>query len=270
VPRNVYLAYRGDIEMEAYDHDTFYAIENASYEQLERIAQQTSMYDSSISNKLICLWRKKPGVADASVLSTFVAEQLLNAKAFADLSEKRKCLRLFAQVPEMGAARGWVFEPYVHYRFSTASPITGGITAYTLVASPQNPQEYRPDLRSRTETSPFPLINRERVLRASSDGVEPQEAEYHMPRAKNNPGFDSFLINGTSAYIFQMTVSNAHAVDSPTQKGLPLLQQMLPKGVPWHYVLVMPHTADVKSVKLTSVKEDWVNTVESFQLLLLE
>lgn len=63
--------------------------------------------------------------------------------------------RLFTAIPEMGVARGWLFEVYARNRFSSS-----------------------------------------------------------IPFAKNNPGFDSFLITETAIYIFQMTVSRAYAADT--------------------------------------------------------
>ena len=72
-------------------------------------------------------------------------------------------------------------------------------------------------------------------------------------------------------YIFQMTVSRSHAADTD-QRGLHLLKQILPRNVPWHYVLVVPHiadTTDIGSTTLTSVNKDWVDAVVSFLLLVL-
>ena len=71
-------------------------------------------------------------------------------------------------------------------------------------------------------------------------------------------------------YIFQTTVSRAHAADAGTQKGLHLLEQILPSNVCRHYVLVMPPTEDIGSATLTSVNEDWIDAVDSFLLLVLE
>jgi len=93
---------------------------------------------------------------------------------------------------------------------------------------------------------------------------------YHKPASKTNPGFDSFLITATAVYIFQRTVSEVHAVDSPKAAGLRLLNEMLPPGVPQHYVLVVPHGLDASTARLTLVNEDWVHAIESFRLLVLD
>ena len=120
--------------MNAYDEETLTAIGKASFAQLEQIAKATDKYDDT-SNKLICLKHVKPGVPCSTVLSTYVAEQFLKAESFAELNEKRKFLQLFTGIPEMGSARGWVFEAYAHSRFASAgSP--EGITFYTLTPNP--------------------------------------------------------------------------------------------------------------------------------------
>ena len=88
-----------------YDENTLRAIANASYAQLERAAQKgVDMVDKDAS-KLICLRRRIPGAVCATVLSRFVAEKLLKAEAFANLHEKRRLLRLFTAIPQMGVAR---------------------------------------------------------------------------------------------------------------------------------------------------------------------
>ena len=68
-----------------------------------------------------------------------------------------------------------------------------------------------------------------------------------------------------------MTVPRTHTADTDTQKGLHLLEKILPRDVHWHYVLVvLPTTPNVSSVTLTSVSKEWVDAVESFRLLILQ
>ena len=254
--------------MKAYNKDTLTAIANVSPAELERIVREVDKYEGDFSNKLICLRRNSTGDYYATILSRFVAEKLFNAQAFANVNEKRRLLRLFTAVPQMRAARGWLFEAYAHNRFSSSSDIAGGITVYPLAPVPDASEKYRVDLDSPITSLPFPLVHREvRVCNKSSDFLDnPATQTYHMPSAKNNTGFDSFLITEAEAYIFQMTVTSAHAADTGSQKGLRLLEKMLP-DVPWHYVLVVP---DKHSVTLTSVSKKWVDAVASFLWLVLE
>jgi len=254
--------------MKTYNKNTLKAIAKVTPAELERMVQEGDEYDGDASNKLICLRRNPSGDYYATVLSRFVAGELLNARAFADVSEKRRLLRLFSAIPQMGTARGWLFEAYAHNRFSSSSDTAGGITVYPLAPVPDASEKYRADLDSPITNLPFPLVHREvRVYNKPSDFIDnPATQAYHMPSAKNNAGFDSFLITETEAYIFQMTVSSAHAADTGSQKGLRLLKKMLP-DVPWHYVLVVP---DKQSVTLTSVSKNWVDAVASFLLLVLE
>jgi len=120
--------------MNTYDKETLTAIGRASFAQLEQIAKANDKSDDT-SNKLICLKRVKPGISCSTVLSTYVAEQLLKAESFAELNEKRKFLKLFTSIPEMDSASGWVFEAYAHSRIASAgSP--EGITFYTHTPKP--------------------------------------------------------------------------------------------------------------------------------------
>ena len=259
-----------------YDDLTLDVIKDASrsFDHLEDVVLGSGRYnrDTESPSKLICLRRKRDyGGACAAVLSPFVAEELLKARAFANLQEKRKVVRLFTAVPEMGIARGWVFEAYGHEYLSTAQNNPEGITTYALIPVATDPQQYMPDLGSERTGAPFPLLTRKLHLYGSTDDVRDRctsEPEYHIPLARNNPGFDSFLITDNAVYIFQMTVSHEHAADTRGQKGPGLLQRMLP-DVPWHYVMVVPH-ANVESVRLTSVHKKWVDAAASFLLIVLD
>ena len=288
MPRNVYTAYVDEELMQTYDERTLTAIKKASFAQLEQIITEHENYDDT-SDKLICLRRVGRGVSCSAVLSTYVTEQLLKAEGFAELNEKRRFLNLFTSVPQMGSARGAVFEAYAHNRFASAgSP--EGITFYTLTPTPRTksknsqsdeaqtnldsetnpPPTYQPDLNSKTQGPIFPLMKDAYVYLSLDDFHAAPAAGYHKPSSKTNPGFDSFLITNTAVYIFQMTVSKAHAVDSPKAAGLGLLNKVLPRGLPWHYVLVVPHHLDVRTVRLTLVNDDWVHATKSFQLLVLD
>ena len=275
VPRNVYLAYSYPRRVVNHDDNTLKAIQNASYAQLERVARGG---DRDASNKqLICLRRRIPGAVCATVLSRFVAEKLLKAEAFANLHEKRRLLRLFTAIPQMGVARGWLFEAYAHNRLSSFSDPTEsidpteGITLYTLAPISEQSGEYQPDLNSATANLLFPLVDRTVYMLTNDFTDEPARGEaYHIPSIKNNLGFDSFLITADAVYIFQMTVSCTHTADTDTQKGLHFLGKILPQDVHWHYVLVVPPTPNVSSVTLTSVSKEWVDAVESFRLLVLQ
>jgi hypothetical protein len=165
-----------------------------------------------------------------------------------------------------------LFKAYAHYHFSSSSDIAGGTTVYTLTPAPDASEEYQSNLDSATPDPLFPLMDHTvRVYTSPNDFCDnPATTEYHIPSAKNNPGFDSFLITETAVYIFQMRVSRAHADDTSAQKGLHLLSQILLSDIPWHYVLVMPPTTNICLAMLNSVHQDWVDAVESFQLFVLD
>jgi len=159
VPRNVYLAYVDAEAMESYDETTSTEVKAASFSKLQQTAQHINMYDDAgrnLSNKLLCLWRKSRGTAYATVLSRSVAEQLLKAQAFAQLDEKRKLLGLFTSIPQMGVARGWLFEAYAHTCLSSGD--MAETTVYTLSPISEKPSKYRPNLDSETADPLFPPI----------------------------------------------------------------------------------------------------------------
>ena len=161
--------------MATYDKDALTAIANASYAQLERIAREGKMHDRDTSNKLICLRREIPGVDCATVLSRFVAENLLKAQAFVNLREKRKFLRLFTAILEMGIARRWLFEAYARNRFSSSSDTTEGITVYTTrsrIRRIGRIKKYRLNLDSTADLQ-FPLMDRTvRIYTSPDDFVD--------------------------------------------------------------------------------------------------
>lgn len=170
MPRNVYSAYRGHPGLRDYDRLTSDVIAEASqsFDRLESLVLGSARYnrDTETSNTLICLKRTNNG-ACATVLSPFVAQELLNAPAFANL---RKVVRLFAALPEMGVARRWIFEIYGHEYLSTSNNNPEGIVTYTLTPVSTDPQKYmlNPDSRA---GAPFPLITRKLHVYESPDDI---------------------------------------------------------------------------------------------------
>ena len=66
-----------------------------------------------------------------------------------------------------------------------------------------------------------------------------------------------------------LVITGQHRVGSRTQKGLALLKRVMPLDHPWYYFLVVP-AIDPDLVTLTLVDEKWAESVQSFQLIVLD
>ena len=274
VPRDVYKAYRlrDEIEISGRDEATMEAIHHTSqsFDLLKSMVSSTSRLgrSSEISNKVICMWRRDAFRAYALVLSPFVWDELLKAEAFASMDKKRQVCELFSGIPEMGVARGYAFQKYGHSCLSRDD--SPSFATYQLTRASKS--KFRYDRTTGLTATPYPRANRKIRPYASPDDFHhypPLDTEFCFPILSNNPGFDSFVVTQAAVYIFQLTVSRTHRVDSRTQKGLPLLKQVVPLDRPWYYFLVVPQM-DPDLVTLTAVDEKWNDRVESFQLIVLD
>jgi len=271
VPRNVYRAYLRGGAMLNVDEATMDAIyqTSRSFDLLESIVSSTSRFSrySETSDKVICLWRRDTFRAYVVVLSPFVWDVLLKAKALASVDKKRQVCELFSGIPEMG---GYAFQRYGHGCLSRDD--SPSFATYRLTPVSIAPSTFRYDRTTGLTATPYPRGNCKIRPYESPDDFRhypPLDTEFCIPTASNNPCFDSFVVTQTGVYIFQLTVSHKHRVDSPTQKGLPLLKKIMPWNRPWYYFLVVPET-DPGLVTLTSVDEKWVKSVQSFQLIVLD
>jgi len=268
VPRNVYAAYLGDGTMGLYDNEASQAIVEASksFTELEWLIRSAPFHGpSTMSHKLVCMWRANPEIKYTNedfgqyvaCLSPAVLEKLLQASAFESLKMKRKVCEILAGTPKAGAIRSHAFEHYAHACLSSDEPLEE-FNVYPLrpTSAAQDIFLHHPSLGS----TPYTRTKRPwRTYPSVSDfDTRPAEAaEYCVPAQPNNPGFNSFVVTPNAVHIFQMTVSRTHTVDTKDQKGLQLLKKMVPLDRPWHYFVVVPQTTGT-SFTLTSVHQDWV------------
>lgn len=208
---------------------------------------------------------------------------------------------LLARIPNAGVACGWVFEHYMHsviprpnrlessrnpgspeslkrsgssarseYRASSAKP---DFIYYELTLTSKNPIEtYEWHKNSPHSLTFLPRDGCSAKVYDSPEDFISQPPEcgiYYFPSTSNNPSFDSFMLCEDCVYIFQMTVASSHRIDSRQKKGIPLLEKIIPKGLQWHYILVMPNVP-VNRVKTTSVIPEWRKTFDSVHVMIAD
>lgn len=66
-----------------------------------------------------------------------------------------------------------------------------------------------------------------------------------------------------------MSVASSHPIDSKKSKGISLLKKIIPKGLLWHYVLVVPKMP-AERVKVTSVTSDWNAKLASVHIMMAD
>ena len=158
VPRDVYKAYRDGGAAVNIDEASMGAIYQTS--QSLNLLESTSRFGrhSEISDKVVCLWCRDTFRAYALVLSPFVWDDLLKAKAFASLDKQRQVCELFSGVPEMGVARGHAFERYGNnYLSRDDSP---SFPTYLLTPVSNAPSKLRYDRTTGLTATPYPRGNR--------------------------------------------------------------------------------------------------------------
>jgi len=198
----------------------------------------------------------------------------MRAAAFRTLAAKQRICQLLGGIQHAGVPRGWIFEGFAHIIFTQERdpldtpftllgfPLAHGsgryaVTTY-LPASPPGPSiQFHP-----TDYS-FRMYDSIREF----EGRPPRNGEYCLPSSVVNPGFDSFIIIGDSVWIFQMTVSPTHRIDTPKHAGFNILKRVLPPNLRWQYVLVV--AADTVDPKLTEVERPWVSGSQEVEFFLM-
>ncbi|KZP31691.1 hypothetical protein FIBSPDRAFT_576854 [Athelia psychrophila] len=223
-----------------------------------------------VSHKIMSVQRapdnNRPYVA---ALSQFVVGLLMHAPSFKTLDSKRNLCERLAGVPHAGVARGWCFKAYCHAMLTKAPDDDVSHSIPTLATSGKNTGTHVVDTHG--QSPDYARMYRETVIYESVGDfatLPASDGKYYIPMASNNPGFDSFTIIGTEAWIFQMTVSESHKVDTLNQKGLELLKKILPLHLSWRYILVVPKSTSGPS--LTNVPMKWEGAVVSFHVMRID
>ena len=163
--------------------------------------------------------------------------------------------------------RGHAFERYGHNCLSRDDSPSFPTYLFTPVSNA--PSKFRYDRTTGLTATPYPRGNRNIRPYESLDDFRhhpPLDTEFCIFIPSNHP---CFVVTRTAVYIFQLTVSREHRIDSPTQKRRALSKKMMPVDRPWYYFLVVPQ-ANADLITLTSVDEKWVDVVKSFQLIVLD
>jgi len=281
IPRNIYAAYSsgGDYKMhdEAFKHE----IKDVTLDVLQRIISAAPINaHEPISHKIVSVHRNTNNDESyAAALSKFVIRELMEVSTFKTLENKRQLCELLAGVPHAAVARGWCFEAYSHAILTNPPNNDGPSSIPTFLARAtttnvlDNTKTYslRFDSNGPGQSLDYARAYRDTVLYESLDDFTTSpvvENKYYVPKASNNPCFDSFDIVGKEAWIFQMTLSDFHRVDTPAQKGLEFLKKILPPSLPWRYILVVPKSTS--SPSLTHIPEKWMKAVKSFQVMSID
>lgn len=268
MPRTVYdAAFRGG-RLQDYDTEIQAILNKISLPVLSSLLREAPHEsDPTTSHKVICVYRR-PGpyhfLYYMDLLSPFVADSLLEAPQFSSIDSKRKLIDLFAEISIVGVARAWAFEMYMHHILAGEY---GNVLVETLQlqAGGRTGETYQV-LRSTVPDNIYTVRQRKRNSYKSFNNLKNKREVYWIPWTLENPSFDSFVITDTAVFIFQITLSSTHAVDSKGRKGLLSLINLLPPEIPRHYVVVVPKGVK-ESFRLTEVSQEWSSMFRSFQVM---
>lgn len=249
------------------------ALEELTLKQFRALVKEARSAEpsSSLSHEIICMSRPD-GVPierfeiSVAPLSPDILTRLIKSAMFRAMEEKREAFRILSGKTETSVYRGWILECYAHIILSspshvieTANPTNARLELIKLI--PSRGKTMACPSSSLVSNDHFPLVERDiRVFDIAEDWAAKPVVDdvYHQPDEPNNPGFDSFVVSGNVAYIFQVTASAQHSVDSKHQAGIELLTQFIPsRATIWRYILVVPH--NVKDYKLTGVSGRWLD-----------
>lgn len=258
---------------DAYDDNILREISDLSFETLHSLLNPRL---DSLSHKIVRIERKENEQVRITILSPLIMRKLFEAQAFRTLEAKRQVCEIFSADPHVSSARDWAFEEFAHVVLSQTDDGVDA-TSYELAYSSKRLSMHRYTPRAMVTDSEYSRQRLEMYMWTSPDEFRKcltptRVSRYWRPTSHSNPGFDSFVVTETDAYIFQMTVSDQYRVDSETQQGIAFLEELFPKNGPFHlhYVLVVPNTVPLADIALTHIDNRWIEFVSSFQLLVLD
>lgn len=240
IARCVFDGYSDDVH-DSEDGRVEDEIEQTSLEKLKAlISLSKANMQTQISHKIFATWRDENKKPYGTSVSQFVTLLIMRTVAFKTLAENHQSCRLLAGIPHANVARRWCFEPFVHAILT--KPVEAGVVIrITPLSSRDNHGTYTPD--SSLSHVQYPRAYRELNIYESAKDFALKRAvpeKYYIPKASNKPCFDAFIILDKVAWIFRMTFSTTHRIDTPKRNDLDLLEDILPTGLDWCYVLVTP------------------------------
>jgi len=159
-------------------------------------------------------------------------------------------LELFRRIPETASSAGWLWESLCHKRLSA-----GGTFPVKMMVSTGG------HLTPSDKTASITLPPLETCCYEPTDDTT-EAKHYYLPRASNNPTFDSFFYLGDSGVGLQMTLGSSHSL---RPRGLQLLYGRLKKvSSPYLFVFV------IRKGSVFQCKEPSAKQMERFTFCTLE
>jgi hypothetical protein len=195
-------------------------------------------------------------------ISANVEMQLMSTINKLQRLEKIDLYRAFVSIDATKVVAGLVYVSLVHTRLQEGI----GLTLRPMIK--QQPrklshwkcqgEEWASDSMDQDDLVTFPantpIIYEEGELRS----VEPNHL--HVPKARNQVAFDSFVKLDTFLYIFQITVAKKHDIKSGIDDSLSKLQTILPPKANWRLIFIIPPGCEV-DVKAGSEVEEFLEGV---------
>jgi hypothetical protein len=214
VPCNVYHAYFRRGVTQPYDRAANVAIGKAprSFHGLSSLVlSDTTCQDPDVSTKVACFRREGQDFDNyAKVLSPSVLNQFLKATAFSTLEMKRQVCEPFASE---NVTEGQTFKYYGHACLSRGDVPTFAAYKLTPVSD-----KYKHRRKSRPTPHLVSII-----LLTNSNTIHPYLWNIVFLPPPIIIVLISSMVAQAAVYIFQMSVSHEHVIDTPPQKGLGLL-----------------------------------------------
>ena len=228
-PRDVY---NGVFDLPTTKRKHAAAVVTLNYEQLKNILQNLPTGDGLVPDfphrVVVVSPCPVPGRDDGwkmNLKSIRIANDVVESMRLKEDEPLREMYCCFHGLSEGGVVAGWIYEAFIHRTFahgwqgsseSMPQPVRmgsekgGNSSAFTISSAPNTSLNPPLPLRADART-----VTRIHLPHGLSD-VTLDSNRYYFPRAKNNPLFDSFIINfdpdqnTATISIFQITTSETH------------------------------------------------------------
>lgn len=211
----------------------------------------------------------------AAVLCPAVMPRIADAAGLQSVLERRDLYYTLVGGPlaQDGPLLSWAFERTAHEMLCTAERPD---LRYFALARASPPMVDRYERNTRSGGSDYPRANRTLCQYGTMGDFfkRPVLGEYYVLAHANSRGFNSFMVTEDTVDIFNMSLSDEHAIDSPDGDGYRMLEEILSECSEraWRYFLVVPRsrTKTSRCTAVTSVTENWASKVESFHVMRID
>ncbi len=175
-------------------------------------------------------------------ISRAVVEKLQNLFAMLSLTEHQMWYERFVNIPMGRISAGFLYESFVHKTFEEEIKLDlfPMKDQRVLVSGRQKLQWKSTHEDPSKQSSPIHTTPTNTIAyQESITTIEPEV--YYILRARNQVGFNSFVMTNNTLYIFQASIASCRRINPGFLSFFSKVSEgSLPRDMPWKFVFVIP------------------------------